>query len=178
MKRKLSVLLVTVVVLSSLSVAPVSANAPLTGAMDLQFNLGWPGPQDEIPIWVGTITIDGVEYGMAFFNIGSGKPFESDPSTSVIFFQEIWKIYDMDGFVFDFDTSGFLTEFVEGPVLLRGHDRGIVSLKNSKYQMNGSVAEAAEPFEEWVGSNVHMSGIIEFYPFGAPQFAPGTFRSN
>jgi hypothetical protein len=115
---------------------------------------------------------------MAFFNIGTGKPFDEDPSTSVTFFHEIWKIYDMEGFEFD-DDDGFLTApIVEGPVLLWGYDRGTVSLKNSKYRMNGSIEGAAASFEEWLGSSVHMSGVIEWYPFGAPQSAPGTFRAN
>jgi len=177
MKRKLSIALVLSVALSLVAVAPVSAKAPLTGEMDLQFNLGWPGPQDMVPEWVGTITIDGEEFGMAFFNIGSGKPFDDNPS-EVVFFHEIWKIYEMGGFVFEFAADGTLTKFVEGPVVLWGYDTGTVTPANSKYRMNGSVEGAAAPFEEWAGRHVHMSGIIEWYPFGAPQYAPGTLRIN
>lgn len=176
MKTRFSVVLALALVLSLGVIAPLSATAPLTGEMDLQFNLGWPGPQDEIPDWVGTITIDGEVYGMAFFAIGSGKPFNEDPSASVHFFEEIWMIYDE--LEFEFDEDGFLTKFVPGSTVLWGYDSGITNLKNSKYHMNGSVEEAAEPFAESVGRNVHMSGIIEWYDFGAPQFAPGTFRIN
>ena len=44
--------------------------------------------------------------------------------------------------------------------------------------MNGNVEEANGDFEQWIGRNVFMSGVIEWYPFGAPQYAPGTFRIN
>jgi len=175
MKTKLSIVHVMVLILSLVAAAPVSAKAPLVGAMDLQFNLGWPGPQAHTPDWVGTITIDDEEYGMAFFAIGSGKPFNEDPSASVHFFEEIWKIYDE--LEFEFNEFGVLTEFEEGDVLLWGYDTGITNLKNSKYHMNGSV-EADDLFDEWVGRNVHMSGDIEWYDSGAPQSAPGTFRIN
>lgn len=176
MKRRFSLVLAVSLVLSLGAIAPLSAKAPLTGAMDLQFNLAWTGPQEEIPEWVGTITIDGDVYGMAFFAIGSGKPFDEDPSASVHFFEEIWKIYDdLD---FEFDEDGNLASFVPGSPVLWGYDTGITNLKNSKYHMSGSVVEAAEPFAEWVGRKVYMRGIIEWYEFGAPQFAPGTFRIN
>ena len=69
-----------VVLLSTLSMPAASARKPLRGTMDLEFNLLWPGPQQtDIPDWVGTITIDGAEYGMAFFAIGSGKAFDDVP---------------------------------------------------------------------------------------------------
>lgn len=178
MKKRPSVLLAMVVALSLVSLTPAAAKAPLVGDMSLQFNLGWPGPQADIPDWVGTINIDGEEHGMAFFATGSGKPFAEDPSSSVHFFEEIWEIYDMDGFVFEFDSHGVLTTFVKGDVVLWGYDYGITNLKNSKYHMNGSVEGAGEPFEDWIGRSVHMSGLIEWYLFGAPQYAPGTFRVN
>ncbi len=107
---------------------------------------------------------------------GSGKPFVSDPSTSVHFFEETWKIYSK--LELGFDENGVLTEFVEGPVVLWGYDAGITNLVNSKYHMTGSVEGAADPFEEWVGRSVFMSGDIEWYDFGAPQYAPGTLRIN
>jgi hypothetical protein len=176
MKKKLLVPLVMVVGLSLVSLSPATAKAPLIGEMDLQFNLGFPGPQEVIPDFVGTIELDGEVYGMAFFAIGSGKPFSGDPSSSVHFFEEIWKIYeDLD---YLFDENGVLVEFVEGPVLLWGYDTGSTVLANSRYHMNGGVEGAAEPFEGWLGRSVHMQGIIEWYPFGAPKGAPGTFRIN
>jgi len=48
------------------------AQQPLYGEMDLEFNLGWLGPSLTIPEWTGTVTIDGIPYGMAFFSTDSG----------------------------------------------------------------------------------------------------------
>jgi hypothetical protein len=44
--------------------------------------------------------------------------------------------------------------------------------------MNGNVEGAFGDFAGWEGRSVHMKGIIEWYPFGAPHYAPGTFRIN
>ncbi len=148
------------------------AEQPLYGEMDLEFNLGWPGPNPVIPDWVGTVTIDGVQYGMAFFNIGTGKPFVDPFVGKVVFFGEVWVIYEWMSF--NFETQ----ELLHGDVLLWGDDQGVTGLANGKYRMNGGVHGAFEHFAELQGRNVHMSGIIEFYPFGAPHFAPGTFRIN
>lgn len=154
---------------------PAEAKAPLIGTMDLQFNLAWPGPNEVVPDWVGTITIDGDEYGMAFFNTGTGKPFDEQPADNV-FFEETWAIYEtLD---FSFTPDGFLDEFEPGDVVLSGYDRGISVLVNASYRMNGDVRVAEGEFAEWLGRHVHMSGDLVFYPFGAPQYAPGTFRIN
>ena len=154
----------------------VEARQPLFGDMDLQFNLAWPGPNETIPDWVGTITIDEDEYGMAFFATGSGKPFAADPSSSVHFFEETWVIYDeLD---FTFNPDGTLATFVPGDVVLSGYDAGITNMKNSKYHMNGYVDVAEGDFADWMGRSVHMMGLIEWYPFEAPQFAPGVLRIN
>lgn len=159
--------------------APATAETPLVGAMDLQFNLAWPGPSEEIPDWVGTVTIDGVEYGMAFFNTGTGKPFASQPKGGVIFFEETWVIYHDLHFAFEETDAGFvLTEFEPGDVLLSGYDRGVVSLANGAYRMNGFVEEANDPYASWLDRQVHMSGTVMFSAQGAPLYAPGTFRLN
>ncbi len=169
------ILVISFMTLVSTTAAVSAKNYPI-GTMELQFNLAWPGPQDEIPDWIGTITIDGVEYGMAFFAIGSGKPFVTDPSTSVHFFEEIYVIYFE--LYFTFNEDGTLGDFEPGDIALWGYDVGITNMINSKYHMNGNVEEAYGIFEPWIGRNVFMSGIIEWYPFGAPQYAPGTFRIN
>jgi hypothetical protein len=177
--KKLSVvLLVFAFSLALVAAAPVLAKKPdpsLTGILNLQFNLGWPGPSKTIPDWVGHITLDGEEYGMAFFNIGTGKPFDAIGG-NVLFFGEIWTIYE--SIVYEFDEDGVLTVFEPGTILLNGTDEGVVSLANSKYRMNGEVTEAFGDFEMWQGRNVHMSGIIVWYPFGAPFTAPGICRFN
>lgn len=176
MRRRLAILLLLALTVSLFPATSAAAKVPLIGDMDLQFNLCWPGPQDVVPEWVGTITIDSEEYGMAFFAIGTGKPFEAARPGSAFHFGEIWKIYE--SLDFSFDAAGCLSTFEPGPVVMWGYDTGLTNMANSKYHMNGSVEEAAYPFEEWVGRSVHMGGVIEWYPFGAPQFAPGTFRIN
>lgn len=189
--KKLSVvLLVFAFSLALVTVAPVQAKKPLIGTLDLQFNLAWPGPQDEIPDWVGGITIDGDGdgiaelYDMAFFAIGSGKAFVTPPyrGDTVHFFEEIYVIGEIN---YEFDESGVLVAFEIVTVLLWGYDVGITNLQNSKYHMNGNVEEANGVFEGCAGRNVHMSGIIEWQivetpegPVVAPLHAPGTFRIN
>ena len=79
-KRLGVVALVVAFTVALVSAAPVEAKKPLIGTLDLQFNLGWPGPQNEVPDWVGNITIDGKLYDMAFYAIGSGKSFVTDPA--------------------------------------------------------------------------------------------------
>ena len=185
MRKRLSIALSLIVVLSLLMVAPVSADPPMRGTMDLTFNLGAPGsPPAECPdiAWIGTITIDGDVYDMAFFPIGSGKPFDSDPSTSVPFFEEIWTIYELGTFDYEFTTMpdgvDILTtcdDELAVPVL-SGHDSGTTSLMASRYRMKGEVDYAAGPFAGLEGRQVHMGGTVEWYPFGAPHFAPGDFR--
>lgn len=158
--RRLIALLAFVSMLVLLLAVPVQAEPPLVGTMDLEFNLAWPGPQEDIPIWVGTITIDSTEYGMEFFNLGTGKAFDEDRGV-VGFFQEVWTIYELD-----YDE-----------ILLWGYDKGVVCYQNSKYVMNGNVEEATGDFAGWQGHRVHMSGEIIWDEDGStPHYAPGIFR--
>jgi hypothetical protein len=153
------------------------AKAPLYGDLDTQFNLGWPGYQEEIPDWVGTVTIDGQDYGTAFFLTGTGKPFAEQPPGGVLFFEETWVVYEELDFAFD--DTGVLVQFEPGDVLLSGYDRGVMSAANAAYRMNGDVSVANGPFADWLGRSVHMGGVIEFYDFGLPYRAPvGTIRIN
>jgi hypothetical protein len=173
-KRLSAVVIAVAFTLALVSAAPVEAKKVPIGTMDLEFNLLWPGPNVwESPDWVGTITFDSVEYDMVFFAFGSGKPFvSSNPSESVHFFAEIWAIYEWISF--DWET-GIIDE--HGDLLMWGYDYGVTNLVNSKYHMNGDV-QFDELFGKYVGRSVHMSGIIEWYDFGAPHYAPGTFRIN
>lgn len=171
-RRNIIVTFAVAALLAISAAAPIaSARTPLQGSMGLQFNLGWPGPQADIPDWVGTITIDDTQYGMAFFALGTGKTFDADPSTSVHFFEETWTVYA--SLEYEFDSDGILTVFSPGVVLLTGPDTGITNMVNSGYHMTGRVAEASGPFEMWGGRPVYMSGVIDWYPSGAPQYAPG-----
>ena len=178
MKKKLALILFMVFILSLLPTMAVSAKKPLVGDMNLQYNLGWPYPQDEIPDWVGNITIDGQLYDMAFYCIGSGKSFITSPPDlkgKIHFFEEIWVIGEID---YTFDEFGFLSYYKEVNILCWGYDTGTTNTQTSSYHMNGNVEVAVGPFFGWAGRSVHMKGIIEWYFFGAPFSAPGTFRIN
>lgn len=188
-KRVTIAILALIFLLTFVSVAPALAMEKPQGEMNLEFNLDWfvIGPQTFVPDWVGTITIDDKEYGMLFFAFGSGMPFVTPPYKGghIHFFEEIWAIYDNGG---DFeitlpngnfdDWAQWLPENNPETLVLRGYDRGITNILNSKYHMSGYVEEAFEEFAGWEGRNVFMSGIIIWYPNGAPNLAPGTFRIN
>jgi hypothetical protein len=131
--------------------------------------------------WIGTITFGSDVYDMAFFPIGTGKPFDEDPNTNIHFFEEIWTIYEPGTFAYEFTDYGgvdILTTCDDtlAARVLEGHDVGTTSIKASRYRMNGEVDFAAGDFAGLVGHKVHMSGTVEWYPFPAPHFAPGDFR--
>ena len=191
--KRLIVLLALAFTLALVPAGTAQAKKPLIGAMDLEYNLGWPEPQDVIPDWAGTITINETEYGMLFFCIGSGKAFDTPPLRGKIhFFAEIWAIYDTG---FDFtsllpsddpdDWDGWLPSDDPDELVLWGYDEGQTNTQNNDYHMNGIVEEADGVFEDWDGRNVHMSGSIEWQvletpegPVVAPEHAPGIFRIN
>ena len=144
------------------------AKPPLTGTMELDFNLEWNGEVD-VPIWVGTISFEGNgEYGIRFFHL---TPFKDYSQASP--FGETFEIYDGDG-----------------NVVLGGPDVGVTTLANKppepvKYRMNGEIDVATGQFAMWMGRHVHMSGIITWQNMGtpdepvyAPDTAPGTLRIN
>jgi hypothetical protein len=170
--RKMLALWLLIFVLPLIPAGISQAKRPLVGTMDLEFNMNWPGPQAIIPDWVGTITIDDTEYGMAFFCIGSGKTFDDFLKGKVHFFEEIWVIYDW--MTFDFTAQ----ELEYGEILLSGNDVGQTNVQNSNYHMNGNVEVAVGDFSVWGGRNVYMSGKIIWFDVGVPLYAPGIFRIN
>jgi hypothetical protein len=135
--------------------------------MELDFTFGeWP----EEPVWVGTISFEGFgDYGIRFFHL---SPFRDYSQASP--FEERFEIYNTG----------------DEAVVLAGPDVGVTTLANKPpepctYRMNGEIDVATEPFEMWLGRNVHMSGIITWQvldtpdgPVIAPATAPGTFRIN
>lgn len=185
MKRKLFILLALAVALTLIAVAPANAKKPLTGPMELEFNLNFApgGAGCQAITWAGTVYLDGVLYEMAFI------PTDSKDVGSVHHFWEDWLIYPYDDeapiFVFSEDEPRVLVACDPGEVLpvLHGTDSGVTS-PNDRYRMNGTIDGAGPPFEEWLGRNVHMSGTIEWYdapgaPWdGAPHFAPGVFHAH
>jgi hypothetical protein len=142
----------------------------LIGAMELDFNLEWNG-EVNVPIWVGTIYFEEHgTYGIKFFHLTPFKEFsQASP------FEEVFEIYELGD---------------ETVVYLGGPDAGVTTLANKppepvKYRMNGEIDVANWPFEEWLGRNVHMSGIITYQfittpdgPIMVPATAPGTLRIN
>ena len=171
--------------LALLPVMTAQAKKPLYGAMDLEYNTAWPGPQDVIPDWVGTITIDGEEYGMLFFAIGSGKAFDDNLKGNVHFFEEIWAIYDTEvdlTLKIPSDSAADWEYWLpdNGPeeLVLWGHDKGQTNVRTSKYHMTGSAEGAFGDFMMWEDRSVYMSGVIDWYGPGEPHYAPGTFRIN
>jgi hypothetical protein len=172
MRRMFGALLVLAFIIALTPAGAVQAKKPLIGTMDLEYNMLWPGPQADIPDWVGTITIDGAEYGMTFFCTGSGKAFDDFLKGQVHFFEEIWVIYDWT--TFDFETQ--VLDY--GEILLWGYDVGQTNIQNSNYHMNGNVEMAIVDFAAWAGRSVHMSGEILWLAPGVPQYAPGVFRAN
>lgn len=177
-------------ILTLLPVISVQAKPPLNGTITLEYNLAVIPPTDQVPDWVGTIIFEGDEntYGMLFFAIGSGKAFVTSPSDlkgDNHFFEEIWAIYKFKdgGKIFptlptEDDWAYWLPTNDPDELVLWGYDKGHTNIADSEYFMNGNVEGATGVFEEWLGRNVHMSGDIIWYPFGAPHYAPGTFRIN
>lgn len=162
----------------SMSFANVQAVKPLEATTDVQFNLGYPGPQDQIPDWVGHLYVDGMEYGIIFYNVGTGKPFTTQNGGQTVFFKEEWIVFaSID---YQFDSQGVLQpDWSAGPILMSGNDQGVVSLANSAFRMNGLVQYATGPFQNYQDLSVHMSGIVQWYPSGAPHYAlNGNFRIN
>jgi hypothetical protein len=137
------------------------------------------GPQEEIPDWVGTVTLDGETYGIAFFNTGTGKPFAEKPGRN-LFFEETWTVYEELDFAFE---DGFLVTFEPGDVLMSGYDSGVSVSANSTFRMSGDIRVANGEFAAWLGRGAHMMGAMELYPpdhdhAGLPHRASGPFRAN
>jgi len=137
----------------------------LIGEMKLKFTFVHPY------FWVGTIDFgDGNKYSMRFETLSDLRGYsQASP------FEENFIIYK-------FETNWTNPD----NVYLAGHDEGVTTLANKppdpcKYRMNGKIDVANVPFEEWLGRNVHMSGVITWQgsaPPYAPDTADGKFRIN
>ncbi len=133
--------------------------AHLKGVTDVKFNLLFL-ETPTLPVWQGTVDLEGYGiYNIRFYSLSVPRDFSKARP-----FAEYFEIYDS-----------------EGVVVLAGHDEGVTTLANSKYRMNGEIEVAIDPFEEWQGRKVHMSGIIIWHP-DAPKILPetalGIFRIN
>lgn len=156
-----------------LGVTSAQTNESVRGTITLDRNLSWPGPQTSTPDWIGFVNINGVQYGMAFFHITTGKPFTNGAKGTAKFFGEIWTIYDTISYQLN---NGKLVSWTHGTILLNGTDSGVVTTSNTLYRMNGEINYAIGNFAMYLGYQVHMSGHIVFYPSGAPEAAPGVFQ--
>ena len=119
MNRKLLAIVATVGLLITLTAAPVGADTPLVGEMDLQFNLGLGDPTTRCSqfSWAGTIDFDGDTFGLAFIPTGridGGRGF---------LFQEFWIVYE--SFVPEF-TDGVMTG-CGADLAMWGYDEGIAN---------------------------------------------------
>ena len=175
MKNRLYFLMLAITILS-IGTSSVQSVQPLYGTADTQFNLGFPGPQDEIPDWVGHININGVNYGIVFYNLGTGKSLNNKADVNTVFFTEQWVVFS--SIDIHFNDQGVLTDWSHGSIVMSGDDTGVVSIANSHYVMNGEVRVANGIFNIYQGHTVHISGTVQWYDFGAPQFAHGPFRIN
>jgi len=130
------------------------AKPHLTGAQNTDFDLN-----NAPHYWVGTIIIDGVTYGLRYESLGPPRPY---PQAST--FEENFEIYELGNVA---------------NVYLAGHNAGVLNYANSKFVANGEVEVANDPFEMWLGRNVHISGTVfwEIYPV-LPDYALATFRIN
>jgi hypothetical protein len=168
MRRAITTLAVMSVILLAAATS-ATAEQPIRGTMELEWNPCWAETGDVVPDWVGTITFGEDEYGMAFFNIGTGKAFD-EVGGRVGFFEEVYRIYD--GLVPQVGVPQVGECFVPDPadVLLWGYDRGVFNAVTAKYHMSGSVEFAIGPFAGLAGRRVHMSGLI------VDDTAPGVLR--
>ena len=134
--------------------SPIEKPQPnLVGSIELDFTNSPPY------FWVGTITFGTETYGIKYKSVGDPPP----PPPQAFVFAERFEIWDI----------GFNTLYLEGP------DEGVVPCGNNNFVANGKVETANAPFNEWIGRNVHTSGIITWViPCVLPDGATGTFRIN
>ena len=193
MRRSVMMVLAFLVAGSLASAAPAAADEPLGGSMDLTLNLYAAATGDySAPIWVGTVDLgDGDVRGIAFFHLGSGKPYGEDHATgTAAHFGERWVLYADPGPILALTAtepvSVTLGGFAPGEMLMWGYDAGVGNFfSNSRYRMGGSVeyVNPAYPgYAGWEARRVHMSGTIFYWEEGAlagvPRCSPGTFRVN
>ena len=117
-----------------------------------------------MPGWVGTVTFeDGSVYGIKFNHLSGEWP----EIAQAYHFVEEYIIYDLQD---------------ETNVLMKGPDEGVGPIHKFpdpiKYVINGKVSEAYGVFEDQLGRNLHINGVINWTVDGAPLTAPGILRIN
>lgn len=146
------------------AVAP--AKRALWGTAYSTFNMGFFADPTR-PSWIGTVTIDDVEYGMVFYSLGAayrGRSFH---------FEERWELYSWVDF--DFVTQALTT----GDLLMWGLNEGVEAPPpGNHFESSGRVEEAFGVFSMWKGRHLHAVGTVLFDSDGNPLSATGTFRWN
>ena len=174
MLRKLPLSL-SLVLMAVLAIAPAAlAQDKVKGEFDLDFNGCFAGPSDEVPVWVGTIDIDGDVHDMAFFNLGDGRPpLSQDPPEGSGAFIEIWAVYDVLEITFDDECA---LESFGGDLVMWGHDAGLSQYDAQEYAMTGDVVEAFGDYADLAGRDVAMSGTFTVDEEGNFLTAPGALE--
>jgi len=68
-----------------------------------------------------------------------------------------------------------------GELLLAGYEAGKTNVrheKNTVWQANGSVTEASEEFEDWIGRRIYEKGYFTWVAPGLPGHGDSIFRVN
>ena len=122
--------------------------------------------------WFGTIELAGTTYGMALYPL----PGRTTGQGTILQYEEGWTVWTGPFTI----TEGFLEYCEPGEVVLSGVDNGTASFRTGKFRSNGTVAEANDPFADWLGRKVHQDGIIGPIEYqGLPNFGfYGDLRLN
>ena len=153
-KRKSNLVITTLILSIALTSLAVAYAKPLYGTMALYKPPIGPEHPEWGPLsWSGTITGD-INGNMYFYKTAGLEVGETKH------FWEVWLITDE-----------------QGDMLLMGTDKGVVTIANWKYRMNGEVTDAAPEYAHLIGHQVHMSGIVIHHSATVKE-APGTFRVN
>jgi predicted phosphoadenosine phosphosulfate sulfurtransferase len=163
MKKSICLLLTLPLILALASAGMTETDKPaptLTGTTEYDF-VGYLGQFDaagRLLAWQGTISgdIEGVIQWWLAVPMATTR--------QVSHYDDRWVI--LDG---------------EGDVLLAGDEAGSTTVRQgetSLWRTNGTVTEASEEFENWLGRQVHEEGEFTWAAPGVPDHGWGTFRAN
>jgi hypothetical protein len=77
--------------------------------------------------------------------------------------------------------GGFEIYDYDGNLLLAGEGAGSTTVrhgKNSVWRSSGTVTDACEDMEDWIGRRVYQDGHFTWEAPGVPEHGTGTFRVN
>ena len=165
---------VALVLMAVLAVAPAAtAQEKVEGEFDLAWNECWPGYNDEVPDWVGTVDLDGDVHDMVFFLLGNGRPPGQELGDDRGAFIEIWAIYDGLEITYGEECA---PESLEGELVMWGHDAGVSDFGAKEFAMTGKVVESSGDYSDLAGADVVMNGTFTMDEDGNLLTAPGTIE--